>query len=247
MGWIITIAIGVLRGSGYPELAEWLEDAPKKLGEEIGRILIADGLRSQGRISRDAIGELEKLKQANPLPLPPSPKNLLGEYTHVLNALLELARPLNVFAVKGFLHCSECLVVICVDWEKLAKTPLRPTKGFSDEETLLFYGPGVKVFVNESVSISDERLVELNRNIERERKNYLPKAQAEFPFQVRSVSENEVFLEATTVLSILNSEESRPITSAFHIVEAFRTLPLAKEAQQARLREWQQAREARGS
>jgi hypothetical protein len=70
MGLIADIAAGILRGAGHADLADWVKNAPTKLGVELGKIL-QEGLQSDGSFTPEALTKLKDLRNTDASPIPP--------------------------------------------------------------------------------------------------------------------------------------------------------------------------------
>lgn len=243
MSWIVDIAVGLLRGMGRKDLADWITNAPGQLGELIGKIL-AGGISSNGNLSAEAVSELEALKAANPRDSAQKPADLVEEFLADMNSLLGLVAPLKVIAVKGFFHDPDCLTVIHI--ERADSIPLQldnPGLAQGKKQFSVTSG-GIRVLVLPSTS--DENLREINLRIERHPDTFLLEIEKLDWLEVASVEKNYVVLNRkSTKKSALPPREEREIVDPSAIGEAFRTLSIAKGAQSSRLQAYRSAAETR--
>jgi hypothetical protein len=239
MGWVVDVAVGVLQGTGRQDLADWLKDAPKKLGEEIGRIL-GPGLDSQGRMSDDAIRKLQDLVAKNPATAPPAPADLLEAYLRDLQALVDLAMPRAVIAIKGFFHRPDCLIVL-----RIGKQRTLTIDDLGGDRDIVFGASGISILVLNTVT--DEELRQINYEIERDSDASFQDIEKRCEQEVVKVTKNDVILQRRTTRhsTKLPQEVKCPIDGPEGIAEAFRTLPIAKEAQDERLAKWLRSQEHR--
>jgi hypothetical protein len=249
MGWVIDIAAGVLRGAGKSDLADWLKDAPKKLGEEIGQILVA-GQVEGGTISTEAIERLEALRKENGGPETSQPRDLEDEYAADLNAFVnralsgESSAPLTVVAVRGFLHDSQCCAVWVIDsthsivWASTSVID-------ADSKAILFVDGKIKIYL--LAAKTDEEIVQMNLSIERDRKAFIANLESDYQYMVRVIKKNFVTVEAMPKSGKLSGKESNfPISDRTGIAQAFRTLELALTTQAKRLRDYRRERSDSG-
>jgi len=239
MSWVVEVAIGVLQATGYQDLADWLKDAPKKLGEEIVRIL-GLGIESNGTMSDDAIRKLRDLVARNPATAPPGPADLLGAYLIDLKSLVDLAMPRAVIAIKGFFHRPDCLIVL-----RIGKQRSLTIDDLGGDRDIVFGASGVRILVLETVT--DEELRQINYEIERDSDAWLQDVEKRCEQEVVKITKNDVILQHRTTKhsTKLPQEVKCSIDGPEGIAEAFRTLPIAKEAQDERLAKWLRSQEHR--
>jgi hypothetical protein len=242
MGWLIDVAAGVLRGSGNTDLADWLKDAPKKLGEEIGQLLAAD-IDKRGTFSPHTIKELERLKSANPRSSSLQPRDLEEEYADDLNALVNLALPRKAIVARGFFHNKDCLVVWIIETPTLP--PFKADSSYNPK-VIHFAGSGIRVLILDPGS--EDQLVKLNQEIERDSDAFVTDMESKFKHEVVEVTKNEVVLsERSTRRTSSPAKIIAKIQDSVGIDEAFRTMVIAKEAQGKRLADYRQKKAQRNS
>ncbi len=251
MGWIIDVTAGVLRGAGKPDLADWLKEAPKKLGEEIGRILL-EGQQDGGSISTEALAKLEALKNENPVSVTSQPHDLEGEYAADLNAFISRARSgesstrQTIVAVRGFLHDPTCVAVWIIDATKLVSLSADASAFEPYEKKIGFYSSSLDVYI--LAPKSDDDLAAMNRAIERDTTQFLKELQTKYLFKVVSITKNTVTLIAPTKPRKTVGEESHhAIENRAGVAEAFRTIEMALSAQSERLHTYRQERSGSGN
>ena len=246
MGWLTDIAAGVLRGAGKSDLADWLKDAPKKLGEEIGQILV-EGQEEGGTISNEALLKLEELRKENAGEATPQPHDLEDEYAADLNAFVNLARAgepsasPRVVAVRGFLHDEGCCAVWIIDLAQPASLRAERSPFASEPKKILIVGQTIRIYLLGAKT--DAELVEMNRSIERDSKAFIERLENDYQYMVRAITKNSVTVETMPKPGKQGGKESDcPIEGRAGIAEAFRTLALALFTQGERLREYRRER-----
>lgn len=250
MGWIFDVAAGALRGSGNSDLADWLKDAPTKLGEEIGKILVK-GQKDDGTISDVAIEQLEELRKREPI-VAPQPHELVDEYAVDLNAFVKLAisgesreQP-TVVAVRGFLHDPQSCAVWVIDARNFK--PMRVVTLGSDigsNEITVAAGP-VRIYLLPPKT--DEELVQVNLQIARNRADFLTNLENNYQYMVRGITKNHVTVEAMPKSGKHSGQDSNlPIIGRAGIAEAFKTLEPALTTQATKINEYRKDRLHRGT
>jgi hypothetical protein len=257
MQWVLDIAKGILRGMGKKELAEWVDNAPQATGELIGRILIA-GIKSDGRITDEAIQALEEVKADHPAPQATAKaSSLLEEYVADLSSLVLLAEPHDLIAVRGFLHDKECVILIRI------RRPINLGRNdldvLNDEKSVLLAGSGIEIGMLER-SVSDDELRDLNKTIERGRPSEIEDLMGQIDADVVKITKNDVYFEkrpgprpADRIAAVAamakhraSKDFSRPISDGVvGMNEAFRTLSIAKGAQAEALHGYRDGRQNR--
>jgi hypothetical protein len=234
MGLVRDVAAAMLRGAGYPELADWTIHAPEKAGEAMGRVL-AEGLRSDGSFTPEAIKELQELKQASPSPTAQSPPNLLGEYVADLNAIAARACNRQAVAVRGFLHCKDCLVL----WHFIKQ----PHPAFREDKTdsrIWIFESGTDIYIGPAVDA--QKLIDFNLALEKEESVALKSIiENHCESKVRFITKNDVALSLLRPPRKGKDEATMAIESSDGIVEAMRTMTIAIAAQEKRLQDWKHA------
>jgi hypothetical protein len=232
MGLVADIAAGILRGAGHDDLADWVKNAPTKLGEELGKIL-QEGLKSDGSFTSDALTKLKDLRNTDTSQTPPTP-DLLSEYAADLNALAALASPLPAVAVRGFFHSTNCLTL----WHFIAQ----PHPSFKVEKNLVggppvvwVYGSGTDIYMGHEVD--DKQLEQFNLALEKDERDH-PEALED----IKRLCESKVkwLTKNAVTLSPLSGGQDHyaEIENPKGIVEAVRTMDLAVKAQNKRRLEW---------
>jgi hypothetical protein len=233
MGLIADIAAGILRGAGHADLADWVKNAPTKLGMELGKIL-QEGLQSDGSFTPEALTKLKDLRNTDASPIPPPPPDLLSEYLADLNALAALASPLPTVAVRGFFHTPNCLAL----WQFITQ----PHPSFKVEKdpvggppAIWIYGSGTEIYIGPEVD--DKQLDQFNLALEKDEKNH-PKALED----IRKLCESKVkwLTKNAVTLSPLSGRPDYDvdIENPKGIAEAVRTMDLGVKAQSKRRLEW---------
>jgi hypothetical protein len=244
MGWIMDIAAGTLRGAGRKDLADWITNAPAKLGEQIGSI-INQGQDSGGTLTPDAIGKLEALSKIHPSKSPGHrPRDLEDEYATDLEALrlLTLAVPSSsdrrAIAVRGFLHDAKCTAIWVVDSRNASAIRAEPS--FAGPQKNIYLAPA-QVYLQDECT--DEELIALNLRIERDVEAFIEEVKSGWTRRVSYVTKNNVTVEQrSTRRGRLNDNVDHPIADRTGIAEAFRTFKIATEAQAMRLCQYQRAK-----
>lgn len=230
MGLVSDIAAGMLRGAGRPDLADWVKHAPEKVGEQLGKIF-SSGLRSDGTIAPETINIIEELKGNNPSQSPPAAPNLLSEYLSDLNAIAARASAHEAIAIKGFLHCGDCLVI----WH-FTKQPHSVFQEDKSDQRIYVYGSGVDIYIGRSVD--DQELTDLNLRLEKDESAIKAITETHCEFKVRYITKNDVALSVLRPTHKGKDEATAEITDPRGIVEAMRTLTIASEAQSKRIQDW---------
>jgi hypothetical protein len=241
MGLVADIAAGVLRGAGQDDLADWVKNAPGKLGEELGKIF-HEGLKSDGSFTSDALTKLKKLRDTDSSQTPPPPPDLLSEYVADLNGLAARASSLQAVAVRGFFHSTDCLAL----WHFIEqrhpsfKVERDVTGG---PPTVWVYNSGIDIYIGPTVD--DAHLYQFNLALEKDHTSALRDIEERCESKVKSLTKNAVTLTPLRARGHRGDDADVEIENSGGVAEAFRTMDLAINTQNERLRKYQESRKNR--
>jgi hypothetical protein len=236
MSFLIKFVLAMLRGLGGPDLQKWLDDLPKSLGEEIGKIIRAH-VGGDGKITDSGFQELSDWLKINLDKVPELFSSLLRgqpdmghrgssiieSYLLVLNAVTaaatEIGRPL---VLKGFLHTPQCLSY----WHRDGggSFSVRPFTKHPELDVISCHGTTLAIHIMETDS-SFERVRDLNRAIRKSDFHRLDHDIYSGAKEVDSIREFEVTWGMT------GYEKSVIPNGAPGIIDMLSSLPVAFEAQ----------------
>ncbi|NTV69133.1 MAG: hypothetical protein HGA71_03200 [Azonexaceae bacterium] len=160
--------VEMLRLAGYPELADWLNDAGRKAVKVVARV-VARSVGLKGRIDDEAAREIEAIRNRAPAGQGAGAverdedDSIAGLYLLILNNIVAAGQAYPSLALDGFLHGDDCASLWTFDRGVRNLELALSIDPFSGKPYIALQNSGVEIHLLEK--IGGEALIALNTQI----------------------------------------------------------------------------------
>jgi hypothetical protein len=233
------LLIGVVRGMAGPELAEWVDNLPGKLGQEVGALVRAN-LDPNGELSREGTAKLREWLSVSSdrsqdllaglsgriTNSPEASDSLIPDYlaaiSFVIRNMVEIKRPI---VLQGFFHTPHCISYWHFNQNDFSYIKLPETDG----DVINCYGnPDIYIIEEEP---SEDRLRDLNLQVRQRPDHALPFTLYGTYSTAKKVQRIGEFAVEFGGLGILGSSTADIPLEADGLMAMLTSVQLAREAQ----------------